>query len=310
MVTDQSAGAVAAVVVVGALNVDSVMRVNAIPRPGETIVAQSVEVRQGGKGGNQAFAAARLGAQTAMIGAVGADAAAAQVRDALTSIGVDVSGVANCEQPTGAAVVLVDDVGENVVVVSLGANLRLGPEYVREQLRRHRSAVVLVSLEIPVATALAAAETAARNGSTVLLNAAPAKLLPARLLAACHLVIANEHEVTQLGTDVSGLLDAGPQAVIVTRGSGGVDLHLADGAVNHQPAFAVDVVDTTGAGDAFCGGLAWALAAGQDLIPAVRAAAAVGALATRAVGARGGMPEAAELARLLEPGERSPTMRD
>jgi ribokinase len=302
--TDLPAGAAASVVVVGSLNVDTLLRVDVLPRPGETVIARSEEIRPGGKGGNQACAAARLGARTTMIGALGSDVAGRQARDALESAGVDVAGIVTCDQPTGAAVVIVENAGENLIVVKAGANAELTADHVRERLRAHGAAVVLVSLEISVRTAMAAAETAAGNGWTVVLNAAPSQVLPVELLAACDVVVANEHEVTQLGPDhMTGLLAAGPRAVVVTAGRRGANLHLADGSVHHQAAFPVEAIDTTGAGDAFCGGLAWALAAGHDLIPAVRVAAAVGALATRAAGARGALPDEADLEQLLRRGD-------
>jgi ribokinase len=290
----------AQVVVVGSLNIDTLMRVHAIPRPGETVLASSVAKRHGGKGGNQASAAARLGARTSMIACVGPDDAGVEARDALRSAGVDVADLVSGDKPTGTALVLVDGDGENAIVVDPGANHELSPGPVGAALATHADAVVLISLEIPLHTALAAAESAARQGSTVILNPAPAQPLPRQLLAACDVVVANEHEVTQLGTgSIRELLDLGPRAVVVTSGRRGADIHDADGSVHHQPAFAVSVVDTTGAGDAFCGCLAWGLANGHDLRAAVRAAAAAGALATRAVGTRTSLPREAELAQLL-----------
>jgi ribokinase len=287
------------VVVVGSLNVDALTRVAAIPRPGETVLAQSLELRHGGKGGNQASAAARLGARTIMVGCVGDDDAGVDALAALRADGVDVSGVLVGQGPTGTATVLVAADGENVIVVNPGANRALTADHVRAVLAEYPKAVVLVSLEVPIDTAITAAEAAAQGGGTVVVNAAPARQLPARLLAACDVLVANELEVTQLGSDIAELLASGPVAVVVTSGRRGADIHYAGGAVHHQPAFAIDAVDSTGAGDAFCGGLAWSLANGDDLARAVLAASATGALATRAVGPRASLPAAADVSELL-----------
>jgi ribokinase len=287
------------VLVIGSLNIDTLVRVSALPRPGETALAQSVQLRPGGKGANQASAAALLGAETIMIGCIGADDAGRDARTALRAAGVDESGVLVGDQPTGAATVLIADDGENVIIVLRGANAELTAAHVRSAIAAHPGAVVLLSLEIPIETATAAARTATETGCTVLLNAAPAQELPAALLAGCAVLVANEHEVGQLGADIPTLIAAGPTAVVVTSGPRGADIYRAAGAVAHQPAFAVNAIDTSGAGDAFCGGLGWSLANGEGLDAAVRAAAAVGALATRGVGPRASLPGAAELIEFM-----------
>jgi ribokinase len=288
------------VVVVGSLNADVVMRVPAIPRPGETVLATSVETRDGGKGGNQACAAARLGAPTTMIGCVGADDAGKDADAGLRAAGVDVSALQVGNRRTGTATVLVADDGENVIVVDPGANALLSPEYVRDVLERFDDAVVLISLEIPPETAIAAAVRGAERGFTVVVNPAPAHPLAPELLRACDILVPNQHEVDYLGVvDVAALLRSGPGVVVVTHGRRGADVWRADREPHHQAAFPVDAADTTGAGDAFCGGLAWALARGDDVDRAVLVGAAAGALATRATGARSSLPGPHDIDRLI-----------
>jgi len=288
------------VVVIGAVNVDAVMSVQSIPRPGETVMATSLRLSGGGKGGNQACAAAALGAQTALIASVGDDEAGRLARAALEQAGVDTDAVLDSDAPTGSATVMVAADGENAIVVAPGANDRLSAADVEKVLSRYPEAVVLVSLEVPMEAVLAAAAAATRQGLTLVVNPAPALELPSQLLAASDLLIPNEHEVGGLGPpDVAGLLAAGVGAVAVTRGAAGVDLVRTGLPVVHQPAIPVDVVDTTGAGDAFCGGVVWALSRGADLEMAVKMGAATGALATRAVGARASLPSVEEVTGLV-----------
>ncbi len=299
-VAGEPAATAVPVVVVGSLNADVVTRVQAIPRPGETVLASSVEIRDGGKGGNQACAAARLGAATTMIGCVGADDAGKEADAGLRAAGVDVSALQVGDRRTGTATVLVADDGENAIIVDPGANALLTPEHVRDALAAFDRAVVLISLEIPAETAIAAAVCAASRGFTVVVNPAPAHPLSATLLAACDVLVPNQHEVDHLGVaDMATLLRSGPDVVVVTRGRRGADVWRADREPRHQPAFPVDARDTTGAGDAFCGGLAWALARGEEIDRAVLVGAAAGALATRDTGARSSLPGPQDVARLI-----------
>lgn len=294
-----AAAATRPVFVVGSVNVDVVYRVDALPLAGETVLATAPQSLGGGKGANQASAAARLGADTRLIGCVGDDEAGRHALAGLRAAGIDVHGVHRRGPRTGAAIVLVDPRGENAIVVSPGANRLLTPEDVAAVFDGARGGIVLLSLEIPVETAEAAAVAAVAAGLTVILNPAPAQRLSRRFLGACDVLVPNEHELAELGRPgVDDLLAAGVGAVVVTLGARGADLHRAGQETVHVPAFDVDAVDTTGAGDAFCGALAVALAAGEDLGSAVTAAAAVGALATRARGARGSLPTPAEVALL------------
>ncbi len=291
------------VIVVGSINVDLSIKVERLPSPGETVIGGTFAQTPGGKGGNQAAAAARLGAQTWMVGMVGDDTLGKSALSDLREGGVDVSTVQTSPDPTGVASILVDRQGENLIAVASGANDRLTPEGVGRALESLpvRGAAVLGVLEIPQDAVLAAARAAEALGGVFVLNPAPApaKPLDPELVAACDVITPNEHEARVLGSPES-LLEQGAKAVVVTRGAQGAEVWTAGASVVRRPAFPVDAVDTTGAGDAFSAALAWALAEGRRLEEAVTLAAATGALSTRAWGARAGLPtrvEVEELAR-------------
>jgi ribokinase len=281
----------ARVVVVGSINVDLVTRVPRLPEPGETVIGGTFHKTHGGKGANQAVAAARLGASTLIVGAVGGDEFGREARAVLAREGVDVSWLGTSDLPTGVAQILVGETGENLIAVASGANGDVSAERVTEALRAALApgAVVLASLEVPVEAVEAAAAVARERGCRFILNPAPARDLPAELLSSCDLLTPNEIEARVLGlSQPEALWERGVSAVVVTRGSAGADLLRPGARVHHQAAFPVEVVDTTGAGDAFSATLAWALAGGRSLEEAVALAAAGGALATRAMGARAG----------------------
>lgn len=250
--------------VVGSLNVDVVVRVSSLPRPGETLLGTSVARLPGGKGANQAAALAALGVPVALVGAVGDDPDAALCLDSLP--GVDVSGVRRVAAPTGLAVVQVDDTGENSIVVVPGANaLAEAPAVVGD---------LLVQLEV-VALAVR------RATGLVVLNAAPATALPADLLGQVDVLVVNESE--------AALLPTGPpvrRGVVVTLGARGAVVTASDGTRTSVAAPAVDAVDTVGAGDAFVGALVAALLDGADLVEAARHGCAAGAIAVTRPGAR------------------------
>jgi ribokinase len=242
----------------------------------------------GGKGVNQAVAAARTGARVAFVGAVGRDHAGEVVRAVLTADGVDVSHLATLDVPTGRALIGVADSGENAIIVVPGANHSLDPAHVVAAGAAIGGArVVLAQLEVPLAV-VEAAMTAAAPAATRVLNPAPAAPLPAGLLARLDLITPNEHEVGLLG-GVDALRRAGVARVVVTEGSRGA--RLVDAAGERRiPPYPARSVDTTGAGDAFCGTLAARLAAGDDLEAALRAGSAAGALATQVAGAVPSLP--------------------
>lgn len=290
-----------AVIVVGSINADLILHVPRLPAPGETVIGGTFRRIQGGKGANQAVAAARLGARTTLVGMAGKDAFGQEAVAELQAADVDCSYVGTGLGPTGVAVIVVDDAGENLIAVASGANEELTAESVTGALRRSITAgdVVIANLEVPDPAVLAAARQAHAMGAAFILNPAPARPLDRELLAACDVVTPNEHEVSAMGFGaVDDLLGSGAAAVVVTLGAHGADLHRRGAPPVHQDAFSVDVVDTVGAGDAFSATLAWALAGNRPIEDALRLAAAAGALSTRAAGARTALPNAEEVAEL------------
>lgn len=293
------------VVVVGSINVDLIVQLPALPAAGETVIGGTFSRSPGGKGGNQAVAVARLGARTWFVGLTGDDDLGTEARRDLKDAGVDVSHVGTADAPTGVAAILVDGHGENLIAVASGANGNLAGGHVRDAFEDipHDRAVVLANLEIPDDAVAAASEEAAARGWPFVLNAAPARPAPSSVLARCDLVVANQAEAEQLdGADTAA------RAVVVTRGAQGAEIRRPGLDAHHQPAFPVEVVDTTGAGDAFVATVAWALAGGRDLEDAVRLAAAAGALACREVGARAALPDRAELERFVAERSTGPTL--
>lgn len=284
------------VVVVGSLNLDLVARTPRIPNPGETVQGTRYDELPGGKGLNQAVAAARAGARVAMVGAVGDDAAGDALREVARGDGVDdrwittVPGV-----PTGRALIAVDDAAENSIVVVPGANAHV------ELTELPVARVVLAQVEIDPGVVAAAFALARERGATTVLNPAPAERVPPELLALADIVVPNQHELAVLGGR-DALAAADVRTLVVTLGADGADLF--DGTdpaatPHHVAPFPVEPVDTTGAGDAFCGGLAARLAAGDGLADALVFAAANGALATTRPGAVPSLPPAAETNALI-----------
>lgn len=273
------------VVVFGSANLDVVARTQRHPSPGETVLGDAFAEHPGGKGLNQAVAAARSGASVAFVGALGDDAAADVLHEVLATDSIDASHVATVAGPTGRAVIVVDEHGENSIVVVPGAN-----SAVRAPASLPDAAVVLAQLEVPIPEVQAVFAAARAAGATTVLNPAPAAELSAELLALSDIVVPNEHEAELLGGP-EALLAHGARAVLVTRGGAGVDV-ITSGGLEHVPPHPVDPVDTTGAGDAFCGSLCARLAAGDDLLTAVRWAAIAGALATTTQGAVPAQPTA------------------
>lgn len=296
------------VIVVGSINMDLVFTgIPSLPRPGQTVTSAGFEVHPGGKGANQASAAAALGADVRLIAAVGTDDFAEQALADLDSRGVNLDAVSRVDGPTGVAAVLLEGSGENIVIVTPGANGALSGATTAAS-SADAATVVLACLEVPVPAVLAWAREAARRGWPFVLNPAPAPAepLPTELLALTTVITPNETELESLG-GVDALLAAGVGNVVVTRGAHGAEIFQGviraaggEGASRgiHQPAFAVEPVDTTGAGDAFNGALATALAEGSSLADAVEIAAATGAIATLGLGARSSLPSRAEVDKL------------
>jgi ribokinase len=281
------------VIVVGSVNVDLVVDVLRLPAPGETVIGGRFARHHGGKGGNQAVAAARLGALTTFIGAVGDDDFGRAARDALVAERVDVSGLATLDGlATGVAFILVAADGENSIAVASGANAALSADHVRAALERMRlvaADVVLVGHEIPTPTA-ATALAAARDASAVsILNPAPVGDLDAATVDLADIVNPNEGELEALRA-----AGAEPRRMLVSLGAAGARLVTPDGS-SDIAALPVAAVDTVGAGDTLNGALAAALAEGRPLEEAARRAVVAASLAVTRAGAREGMPTAAQL---------------
>jgi ribokinase len=285
------------VVVVGSVNVDLVVSVGALPAAGETVAGGRFARWGGGKGANQAVAAARLGAAVSFVGAVGDDDFGDDALRELEREGIDVSAVARLDGvPTGVALIVVDGAGENQIAVASGANAEVSAA----GLELRGDGVVLLGHEIPDEPLAAAAGAAARAGWRVVLNPAPARELAAGVLAAHPILTPNASEAAQLtgagdpAEAARRLRERTGAPVLVTLGAEGA-LLLDGDEPERFPAPAVEVVDTTGAGDTVNGALAAELAAGRPLRDAVAFALAAAALSTRAEGARGGMPRRAEM---------------
>ena len=260
------------VVVVGSLNVDHIAHVESHAKPGETLLARDYEQQFGGKGANQAVTAAAAGADVLMVGCVGDDSLGESYAARLAARGIDTTYLTrDAHRPTGAAYITVDESRENIIIVAPGANDSAAARW---------PDVVLLSLEIPLTAVAWAAERAHEHGARVVINIAPYAELPSSVLALADPIVANEHEALQLAD--SG---AGVGSLLVTMGdNGAVWDGLFEPAVPLAPE---DILDTTGAGDAFVGALCAALAAGADRAEAMRRAAAAGAAA---VGHRGAQP--------------------
>ena len=293
--------------VVGSANADLVIGVERRPAAGETVLGSDLAVHPGGKGANQAVAAARLGARTALLARVGDDAHGRLLLDSQRTAGVDTTGVLTGGAPTGVALITVDPSGDNSIVVSPGANARLTPEDVRAAAGLlTRARVVSAQLEVPLETGVEAVRQLA-PGSRFVLNPSPPRPLPQELLDACDPLIVNEHEARViLGAGQAGstpedwaraLLARGPRSVVVTLGAEGALVASAEG-LTRVPSVAVDAVDTTGAGDAFAAALAWRLGTGVPLAEAAAYAARVGAAAVTKPGAQESYPTAAEVEAL------------
>ena len=299
------------VIVVGSVNIDLVATVDRLPAPGETVTGGRFAQHHGGKGGNQAVAAARLGAPTSFVGAVGSDVFGTEAQAALEAEGVDVSELRTLpDAATGVALILVDATGENSIAVAGGANEALRPEHVTAALDRLMPGpgdVVLVGHEIPTATATEALRHARAAGALTIFNPAPADGVTPETLSLTDILTPNRGEAARLlagdGTpdalaaDLLGAL-AGGGRVLITLGADGARLYGPEGTTA-IPALAISPVDTVGAGDTLNGALAAGLAAGLSLeIAALRAVTAAGLAVTRA-GAREGMPGAGEVAAAL-----------
>ncbi|MFL5732100.1 MAG: ribokinase [Chloroflexia bacterium] len=296
------------VVVLGSLNIDLVIRVPHLPSPGETVTGHSFFQAPGGKGANQAVAAAKLGANVHMVGRVGGDAFGVALRESLRAAGADDSCVISTpDVSTGVALIFVDDEGENVIVLDSAANARLSTQDVEAASSQISEAdALLLQLEVPLETVLRAAQ-AARNGTAhLILNAAPARELPGELFPLVDTLVVNREELAALSGSraepreaAGALLAKGCGAVLVTLGAEGSVL-VREGEATHVPAFRVEAVDTTAAGDTFAAAYAVASLEGADPETRLRFANAAAALTVTRAGAQIGMPARAEVEAFLQ----------
>jgi ribokinase len=299
------------ILVVGSTNTDMIIRVPRIPRPGETVLGGEFAMAPGGKGANQAVAAARAGGAVTFVTRVGDDLFGRQAVRNFEGDGIDVRFVGlDAGAPTGVALINVDASGENSISVASGANARLSPEDIGRVAEAFAAAdVILLQLESPLETVVAAAREARRHGVPVILNPAPARSLDDDLLRSVAVLTPNEHEAEILaGIPVSGKADAkraagklrerGPETIVLTLGSKGV-YALGDGFEGMMPAFEVTPVDTTAAGDVFNGALAVALAEKRSLPDALRFAQAAAAISVTRPGAQPSAPTRAEVEAFL-----------
>ncbi|RLL66340.1 ribokinase [Streptomyces sp. Z26] len=295
----------AAVAVLGSANMDLVAYVPTAPRRGETVTGTAFHTVPGGKGANQAVAAARAGGAVTMIGAVGADAFGTRLRTVLTDAGVDTDGLRTTGGASGTAHIVVDDAGGNSIVVVPGANAAVDALTGGDEARIAAAGTLLLQLETPLPGVLAGARTARAHGVRVVLTPAPARPLPDELLAATDLLVPNEHEAAALsGTSdperaAVALLSAVPE-VVVTLGAAGC-LYAARGADPVRvPAPRVRAADTTAAGDTFVGALAVARGEGRPMAAALAWASAAAALSVRREGASASMPYRREIDAYLD----------
>ena len=295
------------IVVFGSINIDLVTRAARIPGPGETVLGGDYVAIPGGKGANQALAARRAGAKVAMVGAYGVDGFAENALELLRRDGVDLSASHRVEKPTGAAFIVVDDRGENAIVVASGANADARAAQL-EAIALAKGDLVLLQRETPIAEVEAAAVSARRRGAKVMLNAAPAGPLSRELIGAIDYLCVNEHEVEIVGASL-GISAPSPEAIaaeierrhevatIVTLGAAGA-VGFYRGERHAAPAPQVAVVDTTGAGDTFVGAFAAALERALSFADAMRRGLAAGSLACAKPGAQTSMPYAPEIEKL------------
>jgi ribokinase len=307
-------------VVLGSLNADLVVSVPRLPRPAETVLGDRLRTFPGGKGANQAVAAARLGGSVCMVGRVGEDTFGALLLQSLAADGVDTTRVErDSEEPTGVALIVVEEGGQNLIAVAPGANARVDArEVARAADLLGPESVLLLELEVPLAVVESAAVAAHRRGSRVILNAAPATAtLPDDLLRHVDVLVVNEVEAeTLFGNPVVSVDDAaaagraalarGARNAVVTLGAAGAVAVTLDGHA-YISAYQVVAVDATAAGDAFVGALALSLLGGADLVDAARLAAAAGAAAATRAGAQSSLPRQADVEAVL--GARPTTSR-
>jgi ribokinase len=288
------------VIVLGSANMDLVATTPRLPGPGETVLGTGFSTVSGGKGANQAIAAARAGGACAFLGAVGDDAFGAELRATLEAAEVDVSALRTVSGPSGVALIAVDERAENTIIVVPGANGKVRALDVVDRRAIGAADVLLCQLEIPISTVLEGAAYARGAGVRVLLNAAPARVLPPELLDLVDVLVVNEHEAAIIAgsPQVEALLALVPQVVLTLGAAGAIYANRTDEPIR-VPAPKVDAVDTTAAGDAFTGAFAVAWAEGRPHDEALRWACAAGAVCATRPGASTALPTRAEIDELF-----------
>jgi len=299
------------IVVIGSSNTDMVVKTDHLPVPGETIVGGEFFIYPGGKGANQAVAAARLGGQVSLVASIGGDIFGKRSIELIATEGIDVSGIiSNENEASGVALITVDKNGENCITVAPGSNATLYPRSIERSVELIRSAsIVMMQLEIPLETIIYAAQLCRNTNATFILNPAPACRLPDSLFPDIDIITPNEKEAEMLTgimiSDLSSasmaaqiLKDKGAGIVIITLGKQGA-LIVTDDFEQHVPSIIVDAIDTTGAGDIFNGALAVALANGMELTAAVAFACKAAALSVTRLGAQSSAPNLKELEMYL-----------
>ena len=311
------------IVVVGSINLDLVGATQRIPIAGETVAGLSFQTFPGGKGANQAVAAARLGASVSMLGKLGTDAFATQLRESLEESKVNTDGIEVVPGSSGVALITTDAEGQNAITVVAGANAYLSPVDLDAHIDTIRSAgILLTQLEIPLETVQYLGEIAIREGIPLVLDPAPARALSASLLKCVDWLTPNETEACfllgwapgelsneALEDAANALLALGSQNVIIKLGGRGCFVALLDGTRQLMPAYGVRAIDTTAAGDAFNGALAVALLNGQDALSSASWATAVAAISVTRRGAQPSMPTSLEVDRFLEESRSSKSSR-
>jgi ribokinase len=290
------------VTVIGSINMDLVTSTTQIPKVGETVLGHSFHTIPGGKGANQAVAAARLGADVTMIGAVGNDSFGDTLVDHLTNQGINTKSIMKVkETSTGIASIIISD-GDNSIIVVPGSNNHITPEVIdRHEDKIINSNILLLQLEIPLESVIRAVELAKKHGVLTILNPAPIQELPKELLELVDFVTPNEHEQALLFASLDGTdqeLEKFKEKCIVTKGSKGVLIYKNNEKIE-IPRIQVEAVDTTGAGDSFNGALATALCEGLDIEEACRFANVVGAISVTKLGAQTGMPTKKEVEEFM-----------
>jgi ribokinase len=297
------------VIVIGSANVDFTVAVDRLPTPGETVLGREFYQSYGGKGANQAVAARKAGADVVFLTKIGTDTNGKMMEKHLVSSGLPPTGILrDPKTPTGVALIMVDRMGINQIAVAPGSNQILTPEEVQRASSLMAGArVLLVQLEIPMATVHQALTLAKKHRLMTILNPAPAQPLSTDLLKLVDILTPNEGEACRLGGQEAAeegarvLMKRGAGSVIVTRGAGGALLMDSESGSRSFEGFSVEAVDSTGAGDAFNGALACALASGDKLDKAITFANAAGALATTKRGAQEAMPSRREIEQLRRP---------